>query len=577
MNEQLIGGDHPLHLLLQDLDITFYAGVTGGGVIHLLKHIPVFQGIDQQSSSFLSIGEYIAGFVPLGYFLASGKLACGLATTGAATKLLACGLSDAKLHNIPSVYILPDTDSATNFPGVLQDSSAFGNHIIGQLKAELPDAVFILDQNFSFAKNFLKIKSLLIKGSPIVFMLTKDTVKLRYPASSIMAEKESLRKLCDSTVFQQKVYDFILKFKESVQDKRLIIMVGEEMSRCPNAKMFTTLLSESLQAETIWSINGANSVNRHNPYGYGHIAFGGNDLALDIYQSIKQEDVVLLLGLCPDEYTTNLQKLPASSLFYVSYAPDLYGLIDNRMPHFATQDFHQIQGCLEYIMTELVSDIQKGGYNNIPSAIAAQNLNYGELPAARMGYVDMIEFYQAMDIYWPENSMAFKDVCMAYKDHQYVIPRPNDNIDFYSLYRGSAMGGVFGAAIGAKVAAPDKNIFCLTGDGCFRLFAGSLGEAASLGIVVFLLNNGTLGIVSQGLRQILPSYGEEAYHASVKPMDYCAIAEAFGWKAFKINNDLSNLPKVLKQISPEMKQSIFVELNVDPDQVLGANPRLKNL
>ncbi|MFC3158823.1 thiamine pyrophosphate-dependent enzyme [Chryseobacterium arachidis] len=228
-------------------------------------------------------------------------------------------------------------------------------------------------------------------------------------------------------------------------------------------------------------------------------------------------------------------------------------------------------------MNELVEDIQREEYSNIPAEKAPQNLNKTAFNVSRKGYVDMVDLYTKLDYLWPENSFAVKDVCMVYKDHQYVISRPNDNIDFISLYRGSAMGGAFGVAVGAKIAAPEKNVYCFTGDGCFRLFAGNMAEAADLGIVVFLLNNRTLGIVSQGLQKVLPDMDEEAYHSYLKSIDYCAVANSFGWKSFKLLSDLSNLKYIFEQINPGMRQSVLIELDVDPDQNLGNNPRLKNL
>lgn len=45
MKESLnITDTHPLVALLSDLHVKFFAGVTGGGVIHFLKHIARYSG-----------------------------------------------------------------------------------------------------------------------------------------------------------------------------------------------------------------------------------------------------------------------------------------------------------------------------------------------------------------------------------------------------------------------------------------------------------------------------------------------------------------------------------------------------
>ncbi|UFK39063.1 thiamine pyrophosphate-dependent enzyme [Pectobacterium parvum] len=102
---------------------------------------------------------------------------------------------------------------------------------------------------------------------------------------------------------------------------------------------------------------------------------------------------------------------------------------------------------------------------------APHNLNDQTFSSPRLGYVNMATLYQRLDSWWPADSIGFDDVCLAYKDRQYVTQRPHPHIRFYSLYRGSAMGGAFGAAIGAKLARPEHAVFLFTGDCCFRLFS----------------------------------------------------------------------------------------------------------
>ena len=64
-----------------------------------------------------------------------------------------------------------------------------------------------------------------------------------------------------------------------------------------------------LQAPVVWSVNGANGVSENNPYGHGYISFGGNCQALKTWESLGEDDVLLLLGFEPTEYVTNLKKL----------------------------------------------------------------------------------------------------------------------------------------------------------------------------------------------------------------------------------------------------------------------------
>jgi len=128
--------------------VRFFAGVNGGGVVHVAKHLEPYQELAHsadKASRMLTMGEYVAGFVPLGYWLASGRIAGCVTTTGAATKLGGSGMTDAKLHNIPAVYLiaLNSTLSIGNAP--LQDVSEYGMNVVPQLQAELGEGLVVVD------------------------------------------------------------------------------------------------------------------------------------------------------------------------------------------------------------------------------------------------------------------------------------------------------------------------------------------------------------------------------------------------------------------------------------------------
>jgi len=69
-------GNYWLIETLRRWGITTYAGVNGGGLIHVTKHLEPLSDLSEARDGaprMLSMGEYVAGFVPLGYYLASGR------------------------------------------------------------------------------------------------------------------------------------------------------------------------------------------------------------------------------------------------------------------------------------------------------------------------------------------------------------------------------------------------------------------------------------------------------------------------------------------------------------------------
>jgi 5-guanidino-2-oxopentanoate decarboxylase len=90
----------------------------------------------------------------------------------------------------------------------------------------------------------------------------------------------------------------------------------------------------------------------------------------------------------------------------------------------------------------------------------------------------------------------------------------------------STMGYALPAAIGAKIAAPDRAAIALTGDGGFLFTVAELGTAVELGlsIVVLLWNNDGLGQIRHRMTaRSIPPIG-----VNPRNPDFLALARAFG-------------------------------------------------
>src|ERR1700704_1326206 len=141
-------GNYWLIETLRRWGVTSYAGVNGGGLIHVAKHLQPLSDPSEATDGaprMLTIGEYVAGFVPLGYYLASGRIAGCITTTGAATKLGGSGMTDAKLHKIPAVYLIALNSTMSIGQSPLQDVSIHGMNIMPQLQSGLGDGLVVVD------------------------------------------------------------------------------------------------------------------------------------------------------------------------------------------------------------------------------------------------------------------------------------------------------------------------------------------------------------------------------------------------------------------------------------------------
>jgi acetolactate synthase-1/2/3 large subunit len=95
------------------------------------------------------------------------------------------------------------------------------------------------------------------------------------------------------------------------------------------------------------------------------------------------------------------------------------------------------------------------------------------------------------------------------------------------------MGFALPAAIGAKVARPDAEVWVVVGDGGFQMTQAELSTAAQEGIKIniAIINNGYLGMV----RQWQEFFYDRRYAATpLRSPDFVKIAEAHGLAGFRV-------------------------------------------
>ncbi|MBR7964622.1 thiamine pyrophosphate-dependent enzyme [Burkholderia latens] len=566
-------GNHLVLDFLRQNGVSFCSGITGGGVVHFLQHLASMDELDIATPRFFPVQEYVAGFVPLGAYLGGNQLGACVATTGAATKLLMCALSDAKLHRIPAIFIVPISPARYHTLAPLQDTTEHGSNIIAQLFAELPDGIFTLDSPNTLVAKLRSAAYRLQQREPIVLVLEPEILRTELGSDargSLIYNVDEPNKPSDLT-------DFIHAFRQACVGHRVTLLIGEELCHVQGATAAITAISCLLKAAVLWSINGANSVERSNPQGYGYLGFGGNDFAQAHWASLNANDILLVIGASPDEYTVNLQEFPAGHTFYLTDSTQVYCQHEGGYRHRSRHAYSHCVAPLDHAMFALRDSLEVNPPVTKPVPPAPLSLNDRMLPLPRPGCVDLVQLFTQLDSSWRPGTIGFDDICLAYKDRQYVTQRPNPYARFFSLYRGSAMGGAFGLAIGAKLVNPRSDVVCLSGDGCFRLYGGALPEAANLGLLLLLFDNGNFGIVEQGLPIILPGVPAGRRHSTLAQIDYVSVARASGWAADSLDPDISNLAEILHNHRVNSQRSMLVRIPVDTEQVVGQNPRARNL
>jgi acetolactate synthase-1/2/3 large subunit len=125
------------------------------------------------------------------------------------------------------------------------------------------------------------------------------------------------------------------------------------------------------------------------------------------------------------------------------------------------------------------------------------------------------------------------------------------------------MGYSLGAAIGGKFGKPDSNFIVFVGDGGFHMNLSELATAVSYNvpIKIFVMNNTVLGMVRQFQKLFHNSrFSDTDPH---RKTDFVKVAEAFGVRAMRINNN-DEIESVVSQ-ALEYDGAVVVDCRISPD------------
>ena len=138
------------------------------------------------------------------------------------------------------------------------------------------------------------------------------------------------------------------------------------------------------------------------------------------------------------------------------------------------------------------------------------------------------------------------------------------------------MGFGLPAAIGAKMARPEAEVWCIVGDGGFQMTQAELSTAAQEGVKVnvAIINNGYLGMV----RQWQEFFYERRYAATpLRSPDFVKIAEAHGLAGFRVQRrpDLVDVVQqarrtdgtVIIDFRVEQEDSVYPMVPAGADQI----------
>lgn len=127
------------------------------------------------------------------------------------------------------------------------------------------------------------------------------------------------------------------------------------------------------------------------------------------------------------------------------------------------------------------------------------------------------------------------------------------------------MGYGLPAAIGAQIAAPDKKVFAILGDGGLQMTVQELATIKdnNLPIKIILLNNSVLGMVRQWQTLF---YKERYSHSILSNPDFELLSKAYGLDAIKLT-DAKDMKETIKKVV-DYDGPIVVNCIIDQDEMV---------
>ena len=127
------------------------------------------------------------------------------------------------------------------------------------------------------------------------------------------------------------------------------------------------------------------------------------------------------------------------------------------------------------------------------------------------------------------------------------------------------MGFGYPAAIGAKVARPNEDVFCITGDGSIQMMIQEMTTALQyhIPVKILCLNNGYLGMVRQWQEFFYDKRYSMSYMESLP--DFVKLAEAYGHSGVRIEKP-QELESKLREVIAMKDKTVFVDIITDPTE-----------
>jgi acetolactate synthase-1/2/3 large subunit len=447
-----------------------------------------------------------------GYARASGRVGVAIATSGPGATNMVTGLATAMMDSVPIVCITGQVSSKVLGSDAFQEVDITGitlpvtkhNYLVTRAEDIAP----ALREAFLIAQSG--------RPGPVLVDITKDAQQAYAEFSFEAAAPKAYRPHPMRSHNADSITDAARLIREA---RRPIILAGHGVIQS-EALDQVRALSERMQIPVACTLLGLGGFPASHELSLGMMGMHGEAW---VNQAIQQADLLIACGMRFDDrvtgtlatYAPNAKKIhievdPAeinkNVKVDVALIGDLKQVLEVLLPHISSR----INSPWVREINEIKGECAVRDIKNLP--------DNGHLYAAHV----INDLWNATD----GKAIVVTDVGQhqMWEAQYYKHDKPRSLITSGGL---GTMGFALPAAIGAKIACPEKEVWVIAGDGGFQMTSPELSTIAqeNLDLNIAIINNGFLGMVRQWQEFI---YDKNYASSPILSPDYVKLADAHG-------------------------------------------------
>ena len=467
-------------LIEEGVDIIY--GYPGGAIMPVYDELFKFQ---DKIHHVLTRHEQGATHAAQGYARISGKVGVAIATSGPGATNLITGIADAQIDSTPMVCITGQVASHLLGSDAFQETDIVGiSTPITKWNCQITKAE---DIPSVIAKAFYIAKS--GRPGPVLIDITKDAqfsqLDFSYEKCTKVRSYNPIPKTDIATIEEA------AKLINTAKKPFIVWGQGVILSK---AEIQLKAVVEKAGIPAAWTILGASAIPTSHPLNVGMVGMHGN-YAPNILTN--QCDVLIAIGMRFDDRVTVSLNTYAKQAKIIHFEIDPAEVDKNVKTDIAV--LGDAKESLELLLPLLHQNSHPEWHQKFKDlyAIEYEKVIKNDLYPTKEG-LTMGEVLKEINIQSKGNAAIVSDV----GQHQMIACRYADfNVTKSNITSGGlgTMGFGLPAAIGAKMAAPDREVVSISGDGGYQMTIQELGTIfqQKTAVKIVVLNNDFLGMVRQ--------------------------------------------------------------------------------